>query len=56
MRYVDRTTGDSYGEYELRKLASEYDIAAKRHLNLNQCVDILNRNGFQIVKEHMVYL
>lgn len=56
MRYVDKTTGESYGEYEIRKMASEHDVAAKKHLNLGQCVDLLNKNGFQIMKEHMVYM
>ena len=56
MRYVDKTTGESYTEYEIRRLASEHDIAAKKHLNVDQCVSILNRAGFSINKEPMVYL
>lgn len=56
MRYVDKTTGESYTEYGIRRLASEHDVAAKKHLNIDQCVSILNRAGFSIAKEHMVFL
>lgn len=45
-KYVDN--GLFLTDSEIRKMASEYDVAAIKHLTLQQCVEKLNKVGFSI--------
>lgn len=49
-KYVDN--GLFLTDSEIRKIASEYDIAAIKHLTIQQCVEKLNKVGFNIKLAH----